>query len=238
MKEDERGNIWIGRDASDGLLVFYPKKLKFNFLQAPPQYFNMVYSLASDKQGKVIATNFQKGINVFDKEGKWEKYIDLPKTENGLSPSMRSMNFIDSNHLVMKSLYGKIVVLNTNDYSLNDISFLLPQRISGQNTFDGCFVPAGESKLHFVHDNYVLELSKKGKNYTIEILDSLFAERSINTLAYLSNGQLMLGTSDGCYIKDKNKWSKIQGTEKFYLKHLAPDNDRNNYGRQLLLGFY
>ncbi len=225
LKEDERGNIWIGRDASDGLLVFYPGKLKFNFLQAPAEYFNLVYSLASDKKGKVIATNFQKGINVFDKNGKWERYIDLPKTENGLSPSMRSMNFIDSNHLVMKSLFGKMAVLNTNDYSLRDISSLLPLRVSGQNTFDGCFLPAGENTLHFVHDNYVLQLKKQGENYKVELLDSLFSERSINTFTYLSNGQMMLGTSDGCYIKNKNQWEKIPGTDRFYFKHIVQDSE-------------
>ncbi len=224
IKEDERGNIWIGRDASDGLLVFYRGKLKFNFLQAPRQYFNLVYSLASDNQGKVIATNFQKGINVFDKLGKWEKYIDLPKTENGLSPSMRSMNFIDSNHLVMKSLFGKMIVLNTDNYSLLDISHLMPSRVSGQNTFDGHFLQVGKNKLQFVHDNYVMQLIKNGESYHIEQLDSLFSERSINTFNYLPNGQIILGTSDGCYIKDNKKWSKIQGTEKFYFKHLALDN--------------
>lgn len=224
LKEDERGNLWIGRDASDGLLVFFPGKLKFKLLQAPRQYFNMVYSLASDNRGKVFASNFQKGINVFDKSGQWVNYIDLPKTENGLSPSLRSMNFINSNHLVMKSLFGKMFVLNTNNYSLQDISRLIPLRVSGQNTFDGHFLQVGDNKLQFVHDNYVLQLDKKGESYSIELVDSLFSERSINTFTYLSNGQLMLGTSDGCYLKNNNNWSKIPGTEKYYFKHLAIDD--------------
>lgn len=226
LKEDERGNIWIGRDASDGLLVFYPGKLKFNFLKAPPQYFNIVYSLVADEKGKVFASGYQKGINIFSKAGKWIKYIDLPKTENGMSPSMRCMNFIDRNHLLMKSLFGKMAVLNTDNYTLRDISSVLPPRVAEQkNTFDACFVQTGENKLHFVHGNYVLQITKKGENYTVDLLDSLIGADRVTALTFTSDGKMMLGTPEGCYIKNRNKWEKVEGTNKFYIKHLTVDRE-------------
>ena len=226
LKEDERGNIWIGRDASDGLLIFYPGKLKFNFLKAPQQYFNIVYSLAADKKGNVIASGYQKGLNIFDKEGKWVKYIDLPKTEDGLSPSMRSMDFIDSNHLLMKSLYGKMAVLNTDNYSLRDISSLLPQYVALQrNAFDADFVHAGDNRLLFVHGNYVLQVTKRKETYAIEVTDSLMDVERLTTITVIKDGRTMLGSTQGCYLKNGNKWETVPGTGKFYIKHLSVNKD-------------
>ena len=208
------------------MLIFYPGKLKFNFLKAPQQYFNIVYSLAADKKGNVIASGYQKGLNIFDKEGKWVKYIDLPKTEDGLSPSMRSMDFIDSNHLLMKSLYGKMAVLNTDNYSLRDISSLLPQYVALQrNAFDADFVHAGDNRLLFVHGNYVLQVTKRKETYAIEVTDSLMDVERLTTITVIKDGRTMLGSTQGCYLKNGNKWETVPGTGKFYIKHLSVNKD-------------
>jgi len=227
LKEDTRGNIWIGRDASDGLLIFYPGKLKFKFLKAPQQYFNIVYSLAADEKGKLVAAGYQKGLNIFDNAGNWIKYIQLPATEDGLSPSMRSMNFIDSNHLVMKSLYGKMAVLNTDNYTLKDISSLLPGHVAEQrNAFDAGFVKTEENKLLFVHGNYVLQIIKKNEKYAIELIDSLMKVDRITTITVTPGRETMLGTTEGCYLKSENKWKLIAATGKLYIKHVAFDSER------------
>jgi signal transduction histidine kinase len=224
LKEDDWGNIWIARDASDGLLVYYPGKLKFEFLKAPSRYFNLVYSLAIDENRNVIASNFQKGLNVFDRKGEWRKYVALPKTENGLSPSIRAMQFIDRKHLVLKSLYDKLMILNTDDYSLKDITSQLPEQVAAQkNVFDANIIKTGENEIQFTHGNYILGVKKKDTDYSVYLVDSLFLENSVTSLAYSSMGKRIIGTSGGCYIKEEGKWVKIQGTENLTVKHISVD---------------
>lgn len=225
LKEDDWGNIWIARDASDGLLVYYPGKLKFEFLKAPSHYFNLVYSLAVDQNENVIASNFQMGLNVFDRQGQWKQHVNLPKIENGLSPSIRTMQFIDETHLVMKSLYDKLMILDTKSYSIHDISSLFPKQVAAQkNVFDATIVKAGENELHFTHGNYILGVAKKGENYSVYLLDSLFDENSVTSIAYTAAGKRIVGTSGGCYFNENGKWEKIQGTENLSIKHISVDN--------------
>lgn len=226
IKEDERGNIWIGRDGSDGLLIFYPGKLKFNFLKAPSQYFNLVYSLAIDENHRTFAANFQKGLNVFSQQGEWISYIDLPQTEHDLSPSIRTMGFIDKNLLVMKSLHETILVLNTIDYSIRDISQLLPPRaVAMKNNFDANFYTVQENELQFTHGNYLLSLFKNGEDYSIHVLDSVVSESRVTSIAYTKKKEPMLGTGNGCYVKKNNQWIRVSGTEKFNIKHITVAED-------------
>ncbi len=222
LKEDAQGNILIARDASDGLLVYYPGKLKFDLLTAPPQYFNLVYSLAAHSSGKLFASNFQMSLNVFEKDGRWIKHIELPHIENALSPSIRAMDFIDANHLAMKSLQDKLMVLNTDDYSLRDISHLFPKRAAAEkNVFDANFIRVANNELHFTHGHYVLSLKKKGKSYLVDILDSLFEESNITGITYSQQGQLIMGTSNGVYLKENGQWKKVMGTENHSIKHVT-----------------
>jgi signal transduction histidine kinase len=226
VKEDIHGNIWLARDASDGLLIFHPGKLKFAFSKAPAPYFNIVYSLAADQHGTIVSAGYQKGLNIFSRSGEWKKYIDLPKTEDGLTTSMRCMNFIDTGHLVMKSLFGKMAVLNMNDHSVTDISHLLPSPAAQQrNAFDANFHPAGQNKLHFVHGNYLLTIEKKQHSYSISIIDSLMTVDRITVNSINASGQTILGSTNGCYIKKGGRWLLIPGTEGSYVKHLAFDNE-------------
>lgn len=223
LKEDKWGNIWIGRDASDGLLVYFPEKLKFKTLVAPAEYFNLVYSLAMDNQGRLFAANFQKGINVFDKKGNWIKYIDLPKTENELSPSIRTMNCIE-NWLVMKSLYCRLLVLNTENFELTDISEQIPEQVKAQkNVFDAVLVKTGENKLRFTHGRYILQLEKKDGKFSVSLADSLENGNTINAIVFNKNGDEIIGTGNGCYIKGNNTWKLIQDTENYYIKQLTKD---------------
>lgn len=226
LKEDERGNLWIGRDGSDGLLVFYPGKLKFSFLKAPTSYFNLVYSLAVDENDRVFASNFQKGLNVFNPEGKWIKYIDLPKTEHGLSPSIRTLGFIDKNHLAMKSLHETLLILDTHDFSIRDIGHLLPARIVAlKNNFDANFYKVQENELHFTHGSYLLSLIKEGENYSIEVIDSIMSENRLTSITYSKKNKPLLGTGNGCYVKENKQWVRIAGTEKFNIKFITVADD-------------
>jgi signal transduction histidine kinase len=226
IKEDIHGNIWLARDASDGLLIFYPGKLKFTFSKAPAPYFNIVYSLAADQHGNLVSAGYQKGLNVFSESGEWKKYVELPKTEDGLTTSMRSMNFIDTGHLVMKSLFGKMAVLNMNNLSVTDISHLLPSPAAKQrNAFDANFHPAGKDKLQFVHGNYLLNIEKKQHSYTISIIDSLMTVDRITVNTINASGQTILGSTNGCYLKKGSQWLPIPGTEGRYVKHLTFDNE-------------
>jgi signal transduction histidine kinase len=226
IKEDIHGNIWLARDASDGLLIFYPGKLKFAFSRAPAPYFNIVYSLAADQEGRIISAGYQKGLNIFSRSGEWKKYIDLPKTEDGLTTSMRCMNFMDTCHLVMKSLFGKMAVLNLNDLSVTDISHLLPSPAAQQrNAFDANFHPAGQNKLQFVHGNYLLTIEKKQSTHSITIIDSLMSVDRITVNTINASGQTILGSTNGCYIKKGGQWLPIPGTEGSYVKHLTFDNE-------------
>ncbi len=222
IKEDRHGNIWMARDASDGLLLFFPGKLKFAFSKGPAQYFNIVYSLVADKEGNMISAGYQKGLNLFSKNGEWIKYIDLPKTEDGLTTSMRCMNFIDSNHLVMKSLYGKMAVLNLDDHSIIDISHLLPSRVASQrNSFDANFVPNGSNSLQFVHGNYLITIEKNQHSYKVMVTDSLTEVDRITVSTIDPNGHTVLGTTNGLYTRAEKNWKKLPGTEGIYVKHLV-----------------
>ncbi|HLO79423.1 MAG TPA: sensor histidine kinase [Chitinophagaceae bacterium] len=226
IKEDIHGNIWLARDASDGLLIFFPGKLKFAFSKGPARYFNIVYSLAADKDGNMISAGYQKGLNLFSKNGEWKKYIPLPETEDGLTTSMRCMNFIDPDHLVMKSLYGKLAVLDLRDHSIRDISHLLPSRVASQrNSFDANFVPNGLNALQFVHGNYLLTIEKNQDAYKVSVIDSLMQVDRITVSAIDAKGHTILGSINGIFIKNNKDWKQIRGTEGIYVKHLAFNED-------------
>lgn len=226
INEDQWGNIWIGRDASDGLLMFFPKKLKFDLHPAPPEYFNLVYSLAVGNDGRLFAANFQKGINVFDEKGNWQKYIELPKSEHDLNPSIRTMNFVGENYLVMKSLFCKLFVLNTDNDRVRDISNLVPQNvISQKNVFDAVFFKSGENELQFTHGDYILNFESKAGKFNVTVIDSLKNGKKISALTYTKNGSTYIGTEDGVYLKEGNNWVFIEGTENYYIKYLTIDKN-------------
>jgi signal transduction histidine kinase len=226
LHEDQWGNIWIGRDASDGLLMFSPEKLKFDSHPAPSGYFNLVYSLAVGNDGRLFAANFQKGINVFDKQGIWEKYIELPKSEHDLNPSIRTMNFAGEKYLVMKSLFCKLFVLNTDNDLVSDISNLVPQNVMLQkNVFDAVFFKTGENELQFTHGDYILNFESNTGKFKVAVIDSLKNGSKITALTYTNNNTLCIGTENGCYLKEDKNWVFIDGTENYCIKYLTTDKN-------------
>jgi signal transduction histidine kinase len=224
LKEDEWGNLWIGRDGSDGLLLYYPGKLKFEFLQAPSAYFNLVYSLAVTPDGTVYASNFQMGINVFDKNGEWKKHIQLPTIENGLSPSIRTINQFNSNELLLKSLSGKLMVMDVNSHSITDLSALIPAKVATyKNVFDANIYQVKDDELHYTHGRYIVRVTKVNHKYLVDVIDSLPESHVINSLTYTPIGKRVAGTSAGIYVKEEI-WKLIPGTEKFQVKHITVDD--------------
>jgi signal transduction histidine kinase len=225
LKEDEWGNLWIGRDGSDGLLVYFPGKLKFEFLKAPAEYFNLVYSLAVTEDGTVYEANFQKGINIFDKDGRWKKHVPLPNIENGLSPSIRVINLFNSNELILKSLDGKLFILDVNTHAVTNLSDLIPKNVSAYNNiFDANIIKIKDNESHYTHGRYIVQVTKHNSNYRVAAIDSVPETNTIMSLAYSTNGERIAGTTGGIFTK-KEKWTVIPGTEKFPIKHISIDPD-------------
>jgi hypothetical protein len=132
---------------------------------------------------------------------------------------------MDDHRLIMKSLVDKLMVLNTEDYSVRDISALLPPAVAAQkDVFDANFVKAGENELHFTHGNYVVQILKTGAGYSVHALDST-GKGDITSLAYLKNGQRIIGTYNGLYQKEKGNWKIIEGSEGYRVKFITVDSD-------------
>lgn len=227
LHEDQRGNIWIGRDASDGLLIYYPGKLSFEFLHAPRQYFNLVYSLAVTDDGRVIAANFQKGLNIFDKTGTWKKHIPLPNAENGLSPSIRAINRLNSEQYLMKSLFDKLMVLDVSNDRITDLSAFMPGYVTRyRNVFDANIYPVRENEAHFTHGKYILSVQYAKPGYRVAVIDSLNDGGIINSITYSREGKRIIGTSQGIYQQDGH-WKLFSETRSFGVKFITTDSAGN-----------
>lgn len=226
IREDNHGNIWIGRDAGDGLLVYYPSKLQFGLLEAPKEYFNLVYSMAIDANNNIYAANFEKGINVFSQNGKWLRYIPIPQKENNLPLSIRCMQFIDKDHLLMKSLYGRVLILNTSNNKITDLTSLIPERITlVKNAFYASFLKENENSYLFSHNKFLLRFIKDNNKYTIQVVDSVQEGSMVSTLAYTQNKELVLGTDKDCifYSKEKSIHVSLPGNPIVKHMNLHPD---------------
>lgn len=228
IKEDNHGNIWIGRDAGDGLLVYYPSKLQFGLLEAPKEYFNLVYSMAIDQHNNIYASNFEKGINVFNANGQWVRYIPIPQKENNLPLSIRCMQFIDSTHLLLKSLYGSLLILDCRTNNITDITRLIPNRSTYlRNAFYASFLKENENDYLFCHNKYLFRFSQNNNKYAVTLIDSLDDGNTISTIAYSAKKELILGTEKGCIFYSQNGHQQVSLPGNPIVKHINQHPDGN-----------
>ena len=228
IEEDDNGNIWIGRDAADGLLVYYPSKLRFNLLEAPEKYFNLVYSLTIDEDENLYAANYEKGINVFDTNGIFKKHIPLRLTENNLHVSVRCMAFADKDHLLLKSLYGLLMYLDIRTEKLINISSLIPPHVKSiPLPFDVNIIKTPQGNLLFFVNNYLLEFVSSGNSYKVNLIDSIFVANPISSVALSPGNNITIAAGSFIYQKREQGWVKISDSLEGGLKQINYDQKGN-----------
>lgn len=227
LKEDENGNIWIGRDASEGLMVYYPAKEQFGLMQAPAENFSLVYCLATDNNGNVYAGNYQKGINVFDKEGLFKKYVPLPYAEHGMELSIRTMQLMDDGNILMMSVYGRVFELNTRSLTVKEITRNFPEGYSKvPEVYDGGFLRTGTNSYDFMYRRSIYNIQKKGESYTILKKDTVPADVAFGVIYYHTDGLKYAGGYKGLFVNRNSQWSEVK-MPSVYVKHITADRSGN-----------
>lgn len=207
LHEDRSGNLWIG--SSGGSLSRYDRN-KNTFINFPAALgphsisSDVVKSICSDVSGKIWVATYT-GLDIFNPKNKTSRKLILPKTENGIDPSMLvSCLYEDSRNNMW---IGTTVGLYRYDRTSNKVKHFqssksLSASLSGdlvtsiaedsnKNIWIGTktglskFLPATNSFENFTH------LRNDPKS---------LISNSIQTLAADSGDQLWVGTEEGLNV--------------------------------------
>ncbi|MBY0534569.1 MAG: hypothetical protein K2P88_01865 [Chitinophagaceae bacterium] len=220
LSEDANGNIWIGKDVGNGLLLFNPNKSVFKQLNAPPERFSIVYSMCSDPDGNIYAGNFEMGINQFNKEGNWLRHFEIPFTELNQPISPRSIHYVGKNCLLIKSLTGKLFLLHTKSGKVDDITPILPlSTLLNPVSFDGNIEAVSENKWLITKGQHLISLEEKKGKFIATIVKEIKSEFPLSIVRH-KDSSIYVSTINKLYVLQGTRFDSIPLPRSCHIKDL------------------
>lgn len=225
---DQHQNSWIGFNGIGGIKV---KSLqKFNLFSRPVKNA-LPYSLSADDSGKVYAGIYFGDIEVYDKDGKFLKKINVPEVDKK-SGSPRALAMIDSATLIVRSTLNKLYAVDTRTGSLKILSHLLPARSdSVLRDFESDMHKISNGEVWFSYANNILSLKKNlpgrqaGKTaFSCTTICTLPSKEHIICYFHNDAGQVWIGTPHGAWLFEKNKFQNLS-LPLTYVKHINQHPD-------------
>lgn len=207
LHEDRSGNLWIG--SSGGALSLYNRK-KNSFIHIPaaagPNSLSsdVLKSICSDITGKIWIATYG-GLDVFDPKNKAVKKISLPRTSNGVDPSLLiSCLYEDSYH---RMWIGTNVGLYLYNKSLGTFTHFQASASDTSSLSGDVITSIAEDhskRMWFGTRTGLSQLipdSKRFKNFRHISKDpGTLSSSNIQSLAANNGNELWVGTDDGLHV--------------------------------------
>jgi signal transduction histidine kinase/streptogramin lyase len=216
---DDHKNSWIGFNGIGGIKVISVQK--FNLFNRPEKNA-LPYTLTGDKKGNVYAGIYLGDIEVYDKEGRFIKKINLPEEDKKFG-SPRAMMLIDSSTLIVKSTLHKLYAINIHNGSIQSLTHLLPRSESSSRVFELGIQQIRDGELWYSYTNSIYSLKKNKNDYAGDPLYTLPEKELINTFLFTGK-QCWIGTTTGAWLCENNHFSKLP-LPPTYVKHINQHPD-------------